>query len=152
MTRAAADLMASMKALTEEVEAETGLLRRGEFAEIGDAVARKQQAAARYEAALKTFTGSSAAGAVQIDVSGAGEFEAVRLDPSVVDPTDVSLLEDLLLAALRDASSKVAGANAESMDAVAGGLAGGLGGLSGLGGGLGGALGSGGGSAGGLLG
>jgi hypothetical protein len=55
MTRAAADLMASMKALAEEVEAETGLLRRGEFAQLGDAVARKQQAAARYEEALKAF-------------------------------------------------------------------------------------------------
>ena len=117
---------------------------------LGQAMEMQQKlVAAQQEAALKTFTGSSAGGAVQIDVSGAGEFEAVRLDPSVVDPTDVSLLEDLLLAALRDASSKVAGANAESMDAVAGGLAGGL---SGLGGGLGGALGSGGGSAGGLLG
>jgi hypothetical protein len=45
MTRAAADLMASMKALTDEVEAETGLLRRGAFAELGAAVTRKQEAA-----------------------------------------------------------------------------------------------------------
>lgn len=113
---------------------------------LGQAMEMQQMlAAAQQEAALKTFTGSSAGGAVQIDVSGAGEFEAVRLDPSVVDPTDVSLLEDLLLAALRDASSKVAGANAESMEAVAGGLGSGLGGL-------GGALGSGGGSVSGLLG
>ena len=112
---------------------------------LGQAMEMQQKlAAAQQEAARKTFTGSSAAGAVQIDVSGAGEFEAVRLNPSVVDPTDVSLLEDLLLAALRDASSKVAGANAESMEAVAGGL-GGLGGL-------GEALGGGGGSADGLLG
>jgi hypothetical protein len=59
MTRAAADLMASMKALTEEVEAETGLLRRGQFAELGAAVARKQEAATRYEAALKTFAAQS---------------------------------------------------------------------------------------------
>ena len=121
---------------------------------LGQAMEMQQMlAAAQQEAALKSLTGSSAGGAVQIDVSGAGEFEAVRLDPSVVDPTDVSLLEDLLLAALRDASSKVAGANAESMEAVVGGL-GGLGGLDGgLGlGGLGGALGSGGGSVSGLLG
>ncbi|HUL08920.1 MAG TPA: hypothetical protein VLV76_21500 [Candidatus Acidoferrum sp.] len=61
MTRAAADLMACMKALAQEVEAETGLLRRGEFAQLGDAVARKQQAAARYEEALKAFAAQSQA-------------------------------------------------------------------------------------------
>ena len=61
MTRAAADLMASMKALTEEVEAETGLLRRGEFAELGTAVTRKQEAATRYEAALKAFAAQAQA-------------------------------------------------------------------------------------------
>lgn len=61
MTRAAADLMASMKALAEEVEAETGLLRRGQFAELGAAVARKQEAATRYEAALKAFAAHSQA-------------------------------------------------------------------------------------------
>lgn len=97
---------------------------------LGQAMEMQQKlAAAQQESALKTFTGSSAGGAVQIDVSGAGEFVAVRLAPSVVDPADVSLLEDLLLAALRDASSKVAGANADSMEAVAGGLGGSLGGL-----------------------
>ena len=55
MTRVAADLLASMKTLIDEVEAETGLLRRGEFAEIGTAAARKQQAATHYEETLKTF-------------------------------------------------------------------------------------------------
>jgi hypothetical protein len=48
-----------MKALPEEVEAETGLVRRGQFAELGAAVARKQEAATRYEAALKTFAAQS---------------------------------------------------------------------------------------------
>ena len=61
MTRAAADLMVTMKALTEEVEAETGLLRRGEFAELGAAVTRKQEAATRYEAALKAFAAQAQA-------------------------------------------------------------------------------------------
>lgn len=96
---------------------------------LGQAMEMQQQlAAAQQEAALKTFTGSSAGGAVQIDVSGIGEFEAVRLDPSIVDPADVSLLEDLVLAALRDASAKVAAANADTMSSVAGGLGAALGG------------------------
>ena len=96
---------------------------------LGQAMEMQQKlAVAQEQAARQTFTGSSAGGAVQIDVSGAGEFAAVRLDPSVVDPSDVALLEDLLLAALRDASAKVAGANAETMNSVAGGLGGSLGG------------------------
>lgn len=101
---------------------------------LGQAMEMQQKlAAAQEQAAGQTFTGSSAGGAVQIDVSGSGEFAAVRLDASVVDPADVSLLEDMLLAALRDASAKVATASAESMNAVAGGLAGGLGGALGSG-------------------
>jgi hypothetical protein len=53
MTRAATDLIASMKALIAAVEAETGLLRGGRFADLAATAARKQQAAANYEAAFK---------------------------------------------------------------------------------------------------
>ncbi len=104
---------------------------------LGQAMEMQQQMAAAQEAAARTtFTGTSGGGAVQVDVTGTGEFLAVRLDPSVVDPTDVSLLEDLVLAALHDASHRVAESNAQTM----GGIAGGLGSL-GSGGPLGGLLG-----------
>lgn len=109
---------------------------------LGQAMEMQQQmAAAQQAAAQTTFTGASGGGAVEVDVTGTGEFLAVRLDPSVVDPTDVSLLEDLLLAALHDASHRVAESTAETMGGIAGGL-GSLGGGS-LGGGspLGGLLG-----------
>jgi nucleoid-associated protein EbfC len=100
---------------------------------LGQAMEMQQKIqAAQQSAALQTFTGSAAGGAVQIDVSGSGEFVAVRLQASVVDPSDVSMLEDLVLAALRDSSSKVAAANAAAMGNI--GLPAGL---SGLGGGLG---------------
>jgi nucleoid-associated protein EbfC len=96
---------------------------------LGQAMEMQQKlAAAQAEAADRRFTGSSGGGAVQVDVTGAGEFLAIRLDPSVVDRADVSMLEDLLLAAVRDASARAGAASAESMGAIAGGL-GGLGGL-----------------------
>ena len=103
MTRAAADLMASMKALTEEVEAETGLLRRGEFAELDAAVARKQQAAARYEAALKTFA-SEAKAAISLP-------ERLRRDLRAAARKLEIVLSDnsRLVAANREASTRLIG-------------------------------------------
>ncbi len=90
---------------------------------LGQAMEMQQQLAAAQEAAARTtFTGSSGGGAVQVDVTGTGEFLAVRLDPSIVDPSDVSLLEDLLLAALHDASHRVAESSAQAMGGIAGGL------------------------------
>jgi nucleoid-associated protein EbfC len=95
---------------------------------LGQAMEMQQKlAAAQAEAAQQLLTGSSGSGAVQVDVSGAGEFLAVRLDPSVVDANDVSLLEDLVLAAIRDATARVAAMSAESMGAITGGLGGLLG-------------------------
>ena len=90
---------------------------------LGQAMEMQQQLAAAQEAAARTtFTGASGGGAVQVDMTGTGEFLAVRLDPSVVDPSDVSLLEDLLLAALHDASHRMAESTAQTMGGIAGGL------------------------------
>ncbi len=94
---------------------------------LGQAMEMQQQIlAAQAEAATKRFTGSAGSGAVRVEVSGSGEFLAVRLDPSVVDPTDVSMLEDLILAAIRDASARAAEASADIMGALGTGALGGL--------------------------
>ncbi len=61
-----------------------------------------QQAAAEVE-----VVGSSGGGAVRITVTGGGAFTAVEISPEAVDPDDVATLEDLVLAALRDAMTKV---------------------------------------------
>jgi hypothetical protein len=117
MTRAAADLMASMKALTEEVEAETGLLRRGEFAELGAAVTRKQQAASRYEEALKTFA-TQAKAAVSLP-------ERLRRDLRAAARRLEIVLSDnsRLVAANREASTRLIGRiiEAASQNTAAGG-------------------------------
>ncbi len=64
--------------------------------------------AAAAEAAEATVEGSSGGGAVRIQMNGRMEFSSVTIDPAVVDPDDVDMLEDLVLAALRDAATKVA--------------------------------------------
>ena len=88
--------------------------------------------AAQQAAADEIVVGSAGGGAVEVRVTGGGEFTAVRLAPETVDPSDVSMLEDLILAALHDAMTKV--------QQLQGGALGGmdLGGLGGLLGGMGG--------------
>jgi len=64
--------------------------------------------AASAEAASTEVEGSAGGGKVTVVANGNLEFQSISIDPSVVDPTDVEMLEDLVLAALRDAGTKVA--------------------------------------------
>lgn len=94
---------------------------------------QEQMMAAQEAQAEQIVTGSAAGGKVTVEMTGAGQFRSVGIDPEVVDPDDVELLEDLVLAALRNAAQQVMDLQQESL----GGLD--LGGLGGLGGLLGGA-------------
>jgi DNA-binding YbaB/EbfC family protein len=79
---------------------------------------------AQAEAAATVVEGVAGGGAVRIEATAGLEFRAVHIRPDAVDPNDVELLEDLVLAALRDA---VVRANEVQASAL-----GGLGGLGGL--------------------
>lgn len=82
---------------------------------------------AQQEAAARVVEGSAGGGMVTVKVTGSLDFQDVTIDPSVVDANDVEMLQDLVLAALRDA---VARANELNRDALGGlGLGGGLEGL-----------------------
>jgi DNA-binding YbaB/EbfC family protein len=69
---------------------------------------QQRLAAAQDEAASETIEGSAGGGAVKIVMTGGGDVTSVRIDPKVVDPQDVEMLEDLVLAALHDAAAKAA--------------------------------------------
>ena len=75
-------------------------------------------------------TGTAGGGKVSVTVTGGGDVLAVSIAAEVVDPSDVSLLEDLVLAAVRDAMNKVQHAQA---DALGGFDLGALGGMLGVG-------------------
>ena len=60
------------------------------------------------EAAEVVVEGSAGGGKVTVAVNGSFEFQSVSIDAGVVDPADVDMLEDLVLAALRDAAAKIA--------------------------------------------
>ena len=81
----------------------------------------------------KEFTASSGGGAVTVTVSGKKEVVSVKLSEEVVDPDDIEMLEDLIVAATNEAFRQMEEASAEAMSKLTGGL-GALGG--GLGGGL----------------
>lgn len=95
--------------------------------------------AAQAEAAEEVVEGLAGGGAVRVEVSGAMEFLSVTIAPAAVDPDDVEMLQDLVLAALHDASAKLEQLQREVTEGLGlGGL--GLGGLE-SGGGAGGLLG-----------
>src|ERR671921_1915534 len=75
---------------------------------------------------------SSGGGMVTVKVSGDLEIREVRIDPEAVDPDDVELLQDMVLAAVNEAVRAAQELAASKMNAAAGGLAG-PGGLGGLG-------------------
>ena len=64
--------------------------------------------------------GQAGGGAVKVTMTGGGEVTRVRIDPAVVDPAEVDLLEDLVLAALHDAAAKAQAIQSEAMGPLAG--------------------------------
>ena len=75
----------------------------------------------------KEFTATAGGGAVEVTISGKREVTKVKLDEEVVDPDDIEMLEDLIVAATNEALRKVE----EESTAVMSKLTGGLGGLGG---------------------
>ncbi len=78
--------------------------------------------------ASETVTASSGGGMVEATVNGRGDVQSVHLDPEVVDPGDVEMLEDLIAAAVSEAQRRAREQMEEKMQEVTGGLPGGLGG------------------------
>ena len=70
------------------------------------------------------FEFSSGGGAVKAVVSGTREFESITIDPEVVDPDDVEMLQDLVLAAVNGALKAADDKTSQSMAKLQGGLGG----------------------------
>ena len=66
--------------------------------------------------------GQSGGGMVRVTINGKGVTKRVQIDPSLADPKDIGMLEDLLLAAINDAKAKVDAKSAEEMQKLTGGL------------------------------
>ena len=79
------------------------------------------------EMETKEFSATAGGGAVEVTVSGSKKILKVKLDEEVVDPDDVEMLEDLIVAATNEALRKMEEDSQEKMGKVTGGL-GGMGG------------------------
>lgn len=82
--------------------------------------AQLEQKQAEIEAS--EFTASSGGGAVEVTVSGAHEVKDIKLQPDVVDPDDIEMLSDLIIAATNEAMRKADDAMEQAMNAAKGGL------------------------------
>ena len=79
-----------------------------------------QMQAAQESLADQTVTGTSGGGVVRVEADGQGTVKKVSIDPSVVDPADVAMLEDLVTVAVADAQRR-AEVTGERADVGAGG-------------------------------
>ena len=88
---------------------------------------QRQMEEKQQELENKEFTAAAGGGAVSVTVSGKKEITAITLKPEVVDPDDIEMLQDLIMAAANEALRQMEAASQEAMGSLAGGL-GGLGG------------------------
>ena len=83
-----------------------------------------QQRLLKVQEELETATVEATAGggAVTVTATGKQRITSIRIDPDAVDPEDVSILEDLVLAAVNEAMDKAAELANQKMSAVTGGM------------------------------
>ena len=81
------------------------------------------------EMETKEFTATAGGGAVEVTVSGTKKVLKVKLDEEAVDPDDVEMLEDLIVAAVNEAMDKVDEVSASAMSKFTGGMGGQMPGL-----------------------
>ena len=96
--------------------------------EIMQQAARMQEELARAQEEMKeqTFIAAAGGGMVQAIATGDGTIQSITIKPEVVDPDDVEMLQDLVLAAVNEALRGIAQQNEARMMSMTGGLAGGL--------------------------
>ena len=81
------------------------------------------------ELETKEFTATAGGGAVEVMISGKREILKVKLSEDVVDPDDIEMLEDLIVAATNEALRKVEEESGAAMSRLTGGLGGGMPGM-----------------------
>ncbi|MDO4846859.1 MAG: YbaB/EbfC family nucleoid-associated protein [Clostridiaceae bacterium] len=93
----------------------------------GNMMKRLQEMQANMEAkqaelAEAEYTASSGGGAVDVTVNGSHEVVSIKIQPDVVDPEDVEMLEDMLIAALNEAMRKADETAERELGQITGGL------------------------------
>ena len=87
---------------------------------------QRQMEESRKELEEKEYTAAAGGGAVEITVSGKKEIVKVKLSEEVVDPDDIEMLEDLIMAAVNEAFRQMEEESSSAMAKLTGGLGGGF--------------------------
>ena len=83
---------------------------------------QRQMEEAQKELEEKEITAAAGGGAVEVTISGTKEITKIKLDPEVVDPDDIEMLEDMLVAALNETMRQIDEESERELEKVTGGL------------------------------
>ena len=83
---------------------------------------QEQMAKVHVQLAQHEIEGSAGGGMVVVTMNGKHEVVKLKIDPQVVDPSDIEMLEDLICAAMNDARSKIEEKTQSEMGKLTGGL------------------------------
>ena len=90
---------------------------------------QKQMETQQAELEAKEFSAAAGGGVVEVTVTGKREVTKVKIDPEAVDPDDVEMLEDLIVAATNEAFRQMEAESSEAMSKLTGGMGGGIPGM-----------------------
>lgn len=74
------------------------------------------------EIANSEYEGSAGGGMIKVKINGKGEVISLKIDPSLIDPSDPAMLEDLIVASFNNAKSEADSAMADAMGNATSGL------------------------------
>lgn len=83
---------------------------------------QKKMMQAQEELGNTSVEGSAGGGVITVTMNGHREIKAIQIAPDVVDPEDVEMLQDMLMAAIADASKKAEELSAAKMGPLTGGV------------------------------
>ena len=97
------------------------------FGNIGEMMKKAQKMQAKMaevqeKLAALEVEGTSGGGLIKVTTDGKGAMKGIKIDPTLLDPQEVDVLEDLIVAAIHDAQTKAEEKAAEEMGEVTGGL------------------------------
>ncbi len=90
---------------------------------------QKQMEETQAELEAKEYETSAGGGVVKVKINGQKEITELIIDPEAVDPDDVEMLQDVIMAAVNEAIRIQADDEKEQLSKITGGMGGGLGGL-----------------------
>lgn len=83
---------------------------------------QKQMEEAQAELEQAEYTATAGGGAVEVTISGSKEITKIKLNEEVVDPDDIEMLEDLIMAAVNEAIRKMDEMSTQKMSKITGGM------------------------------